>query len=295
MNIDDTQIEDTYAEAFCMHYARIVVTAADRYWLDVALAEFTGYGASVIGCDVEAGIERYLPAEETPDSRPGAAVLLFGMSADKLAHSVPRRAGQCLMTCATTAAFDGLPNAESRIPLGQHIRFFGDGYQKSKVIAGRRYWRVPVFDGEFLVEATAGTAKGIGGGSMILQAISHEIALRAARLSVEALAELPGVITPFPGGVIRSGSKVGSRYRGVVASTNEQYCPTLRGRTETLLHPDAVCAYELVIDGIDEAAIAAAMVRSIRSAAIPGVLTIGAANYGGNLGKFHFRLHEVLQ
>ncbi|MBX7168628.1 MAG: formylmethanofuran--tetrahydromethanopterin N-formyltransferase [Pirellulales bacterium] len=295
MNIGETQIEDTYAEAFRMHYARIVVTAADDYWLNVALAEFTGYGASVIGCDVEAGIEQYLSPSETPDARPGAAVLLFGVSAEKLAKSVPRRAGQCLMTCATTAVFDGLPAAENRIPLGQHIRFFGDGFQKSKVIEGRRYWRVPVFDGEFLVEATAGTAKGIGGGSMILQARNPAIALDAARKSVGILAPVPGVITPFPGGVIRSGSKVGSRYRGVVASTNEAYCPTLRSRAETLLHPDAVCAYELVIDGIDEAAIAEAMALSIRAAALPGVITIGAANYGGNLGKFHFRLHEVLR
>jgi len=294
MHIGDTFIEDTFAEAFRMRYCRVIVSAADDYWLRTAVAAVTGYAASVIGCDAEAGVERWLLPEETPDGRPGAAVLFFSFSTDSLAKAVPNRVGQCVMTCATTAVFDGNPEAEDRLPLGKHLRFFGDGFQKSKLIAGRRYWRVPVMDGEFVVEESVGTAKGIGGGNFILQAVDGATALSAARRAVEAVAALPGVITPFPGGVVRSGSKVGSRYKKLRASTNDAYCPTLRGRTESQLHPRAQCAYEIVIDGVDESSIGGAMAAAIRAAAGPGVLQIGAGNYGGKLGKFHFRLRDVL-
>jgi formylmethanofuran--tetrahydromethanopterin N-formyltransferase len=294
MKIGDTLIEDTFAEAFRMRFARVLVTAADDYWVGVAGGELTGYATSIIACDAEAGIERKLAPEETPDGRPGMAVLLFGFSTEALAKSVPNRVGQCILTCATAAAFDGLRESEERIPLGKHLRFFGDGFQKSKLIAGRRYWRIPVMDGEFVVEQSVGVGKGVAGGNIILQAVDGATALSAARRAVEAIAPMPGVITPFPGGVVRSGSKVGSRYKKLRASTNDAYCPTLRGRSESRLLPDANCAYEIVIDGIDEPAVAAAMAAAMRAAAGPGVLEIGAGNYGGKLGKFHFRLHDVL-
>ncbi len=295
MYIGPTLIEDTFAEAFRMRFARIIITAGEAYWADVAGREATGDAASIIACDCEAGIERVLGVEETPDGRPGVAVLFFGRSTESLVQAVPRRVGQCVMTCATTAVFDGLPQArEERIPLGKHIRFFGDGFQKSKRIAGRRYWRVPVMDGEFLVEEWAGVGKGVAGGNLILQAADAATGLAAARRAVEAAAGLPGVIAPFPGGVVRSGSKVGSRYKKLIASTNDAYCPTLRGRTETRLHPEAHCAYEIVFDGVDEASVAAAMRAAILAAAGPGVLKIGAGNYGGRLGKFHFHLRTLL-
>ena len=294
MQIGDTRIEDTFAEAFRMRFARIVLTAEDPYWADVAAAELAGFATSIIGCDAEAGVERRLMPEETPDGRPGAAVMLFGRSLDALAEALPNRVGQCVMTCATTAAFDGLPEAEERVPLGKMLRFFGDGFQKSKLIGSRRYWRVPVMDGEFLVEETAGVAKGVAGGNIILQATDGAVGLAAARRAVAAIALLPGSITPFPGGVVRSGSKVGSRYKKLLASTADGYCPTLRGRTESKLVPEAQCVYEVVIDGSDEAAVATAMAAAIRSAAGPGVLQIGAGNYGGKLGKFHFYLHHLL-
>ena len=296
MYIGQTLIEDTFAEAFRMRFARLVVTAADPYWADTAARHATGDAASIIACDCEAGIERALSADQTPDGRPGVAILFFGRSAESLASAVPRRIGQCVMTCATTAGFDGLPELrEDRIPLGKHLRFFGDGFQKSKLIAGRRYWRVPVMDGEFLVEESAGVGKGVAGGNLILQAVDPATGLAAARRAVEATALLPGVIAPFPGGVVRSGSKVGSRYKRLIASTNDAYCPTLRGRTETRLHPEAQCAYEIVFDGTDEASVASAMRAAILAAAGPGVLQIGAGNYGGKLGKFHFHLHALLQ
>lgn len=294
MNLGSTFIEDTFAEAFGMSYTRLVVTAHDEHWLEAAIREATGYSSSVIACDAEAGVERRLAPDQTPDGRPGAAILMFGFSSDSLAKAIPKRTGQCLMTCPSTAVFDGLANAEKRIPLGKHIRFFGDGYQKSKLVDGKRFWRVPVMDGEFLVQEDLGVDKGVGGGNVIIQTVTKEAGLTAARRAVEALAGREGVITPFPGGVARSGSKVGSRYKALPASTSDPFCPTLRGRVESKLHPDANCAYEIVIDGTSEAAVGAAMAAAARAAIGEEVVAISAGNYGGKLGKFHFHLRELL-
>jgi len=294
VQIGQTHIEDTFAEAFGMRYARLVVTAHDDYWLAAALKEFGGYSASVISCDAEIGVERMLGPSETPDGRTGASVLVFGFSADALAKAIPNRTGQCLMTCPTTAVYDGLPDADERIPLGKHIRFFGDGYQKSKQVGGRRFWRIPVMDGEFLVEDKLGVRKGVAGGNIILQADSLPAALAAARRGTEAVDATPGAMAPFPGGVARSGSKVGSRYKALKASTADAYCPTLRGRVESKLHENCMAALEIVIDGVDETAVGAAMAAALRAAAGDGVLVIGAGNYGGKLGKYHFRLRELL-
>jgi formylmethanofuran--tetrahydromethanopterin N-formyltransferase len=294
VNLGTTLIQDTFAEAFGMSYVRLLVTAHDAHWLDAAVREATGYSSSVIACDAEAGLERWISADATPDGRPGASVLMFGFSREALEKAVPNRVGQCLMTCPSTAVYDGLEDAEKRIALGKHIRFFGDGYQKSKQIAGKRYWRIPVMDGEFLVRDTVGVGKGVGGGNIILQTADQAAGLAAARRAVEAVAAIDGAITPFPGGVARSGSKVGSRYKGLIASTADPFCPTLRGRVESQLHPDANCAYEIVIDGISPEAVSSAMTAAMRAAAGDEVLMIAAGNYGGKLGKFHFRLHELL-
>jgi formylmethanofuran--tetrahydromethanopterin N-formyltransferase len=294
LNLGSTFVDDTFAEAFGMSYTRLLVTAHDEYWLDAAAREVTGYSSSVIACDAEAGVERGLARETTPDGRPGAAILIFGFSQDALAKAVPNRTGQCLMTCPSTAVYDGLPAAEKRIALGKHLRFFGDGYQKSKQVDGRRYWRVPVMDGEFLVQEDLGVAKGVGGGNVIIQSLTKEAGLAAARRAVEAISSLEGVITPFPGGVARSGSKVGSRYKGLPASTSDPFCPTLRGRVESKLHSEANCAYEVVIDGVSQQAVGAAMAAAMRAAAGDEVVAISAGNYGGKLGKFHFHLRQLL-
>lgn len=294
LQLGSTRIVDTFAEAFRLRFGRIVVTAYDDHWLDAALAAVCGYGTSVIGCDAEIGLERRLPAEESPDGRPAAAILAFGFAAEPLAKAIANRVGQCLLTCPTTAVFDGLPESSDRVPLGKQIRYFGDGFEKTKVFAGRRYWRVPVMDGEFLVEETCGIAKGIGGGNLILQAASLPAALAAARRAVGAIATIAGTITPFPGGVVRSGSKVGSRYPGLRASTNDAFCPGLVGRVETELLPGVEASLEIVIDGIDEPAITQAMAAAMQAIASPDVPAISAGNYGGKLGKFHFHLHQVL-
>ncbi len=294
VKLGDTWIEDTFAEAFRMVYARLCITAHDDYWLNAALRELSGYSSSVIACDAEAGIERQLAPHETPDGRPGAEVLLFGFSPEKLGKALVNRVGQCVMTCPTTAVFDGLPTAETRVPLGKAIRFFGDGYQKSKQLEGRRYWRIPVMDGEFLVEDRVGVGKGVAGGNLIVQAVDKTAGLAAVRRATESLTDLPGVIAPFPGGVARSGSKIGSRYKGLPASTSDAYCPTLRGRVDSKLHESANCVYEIVLDGVDEAAVARGMTTALHAACGSGIVAITAGNYGGKLGKFHFRLHDLV-
>jgi formylmethanofuran--tetrahydromethanopterin N-formyltransferase len=292
--IGSTRVADTFAEAFRLRFVRLVVTAHDGHWLDAAVRAACGYGTSVIGCDAEIGVEQLLSPAETPDGRPGAALLAFGFSTDGLGKAAANRTAQCLLTCPTTAVFDGLPAAEERVPLGSHVRFFGDGFEKSKVLDGRRFWRIPVMDGEFLVEESLGVGKGVGGGNFILQSRSLGEGLAAARRAVEAIAPLPGAITPFPGGVVRSGSKVGSRYEGLRASTNDAFCPALVGRSAGELAPDVSCALEIVVDGTDEAAVAAAMVAGLRAAAGPEIPLLSAGNYGGKLGKFHFHLHQIL-
>lgn len=296
MNIDATHIDDTFAEAFEMRYARLLVTAYDDYWLEAAVREAVGYSASVISCDAEAGVERRLSPEETPDGRPGVSLLVFGFSSDALGKALINRTGQCLMTCPTTAVFDGLPDTqEKRVPLGKHLRFFGDGFQKSKIVDERRYWRIPVMDGEFLAIETLGVEPGVGGGNIIVQTETQAAGLRAVRRGVDAALRQPGVIAPFPGGVARSGSKVGSRYKGQIASTSDAFCPSLRGRTDSKLHPQANCAYEIVLDGVSEQAVGDAMAAAIRAASGPEVLAISAGNYGGKLGKFHFPLWKLLE
>ncbi|PQO38350.1 formylmethanofuran--tetrahydromethanopterin N-formyltransferase [Blastopirellula marina] len=294
VQIGNTQIIDTFAEAFGMVYTRLIVTAFDEHWLSAATNELCGYGSSVIACDAEVGVERTLPVDQSPDGRPGAAILAFGFSADALGKAIAKRVGQCVMTCASTAVFDGLPTAEKRLPLGKTLRYFGDGFQKSKMIGETRYWRIPVMDGEFFCVESLGIEKGVAGGNIIFQAIDQPTALTAARQAIEALASVPDVIAPFPGGVARSGSKVGSKYKGLMASTSDQNCPTLRGRVDSLVVAGANCVLEIVLDGTSEEAVASGMKAAMNAAAIDGVLAIGAGNYGGKLGKFHFHLKELV-
>jgi formylmethanofuran--tetrahydromethanopterin N-formyltransferase len=295
MRIGPTEILDTYAEAFHARYARLIITAADEYWLDAAVRAFTGYGTSVIGCDAEVGVETLSAAWESPDGRPAAALLLFAFSTKSLAEAVGNRIGQCVLTCPTTAGFNGLVNAKECLPLGDHVRFFGDGFETSGTLHGRQVWRVPVMDGEFLVERTAGIGHGIAGGNIILQSESQPVGLAAALRAAKAVSLALGVIAPFPGGICRSGSKVGSKYKSLVASTHEKLCPTLRQRVDSQLVKGAACAYEIVINGVDETAVSNAMRLAIEAAAGEGVLAIDAGNYAGRLGKVKIGLRQLFE
>ena len=288
-------IEDTFAEAFTMRVARLVITGGTPRWAREAGLKLTGFATSVIGCKCEAGIERELSETETPDGRPGVSVLFLTMDKESLPQQLISRIGQTVLTCPTTACFDGLPDGPDRLPVGKALRVFGDGFQGSKVIGGKRYWRVPVMEGEFLVEETFGMQKGVGGGNFLILARDADAALAAAEAAVDAMANHPGVVLPFPGGVVRSGSKVGSkRYKKMVATTNDAFCPTLRALTESQLPEGVNSVLEIVLDGTDAPAIAAAMRVGIDAACRPGVQAITAGNYGGKLGPHHFHLRRIM-
>ena len=299
MQANGIDIDDTFAEAFPMKATRLVITAHSAEWAMHAAVSATGLATSVIACGCEAGIERELDAAETPDGRPGIAILLFAMSGKELGKQVERRVGQCVMTCPTTAVFAGLPpEAGEPVPLGRNLRFFGDGWQISKVLQGVRYWRVPVMDGEFVAQESTPVVKGVGGGNLLLLADDTDAALAGATAAVSAMRRVSGTIQPFPGGVVRSGSKVGSKYAGLVASTNDAFCPSLAGLApRTALGPEVRCVMEIVIDGLSEADVANAMRAGIAAiverGAPAGVRRISAGNYGGKLGPYHFHLHAL--
>jgi formylmethanofuran--tetrahydromethanopterin N-formyltransferase len=295
MKIRGVFIEDTFAEAFTMRVARIIITARSYRWVRAAAAKLTGFATSVIGCKVEAGVERELRPTETPDGRPGTSVLLMTMGKDDLAKRLIERIGQTVLTCPTTACYDGLPDAPDRVGVGSALRFFGDGFQISKVLAGERYWRIPVMEGEFLVQEKFGMLKGVGGGNFLILAGTADEALEAAEAASDAMAAQPGTILPFPGGVVRSGSKVGSRrIKSMIASTNDAYCPTLRAVTKTALPQGVNSVLEIVVNGVDAPSIAVSMRAGIDAACRPGVIAITAGNYGGNLGPHHFHLREIM-
>ncbi len=290
-------IDDSFAEAFPMKATRLLITAHDLEWATHAAVSATGLATSVIACGCEAGIERELSPQETPDGRPGVAILLFAVSGKELAKQVERRVGQCVMTCPTTAVFAGLAEGEP-VALGRNLRFFGDGWQMAKVIQGVRYWRVPVMDGEFVAQESTPVTKAVGGGNLLLLARDTPAALAGAIAAVQAMRAVPGVILPFPGGVVRSGSKVGSKYAALPASTNDAFCPSLVHLSpRSALDAQVRCVLEIVIDGLTEAAVAAAMRVGIAAVvargAAAGITRISAGNYGGKLGPFHFRLHEL--
>lgn len=294
MRIGEVEIRDSFAEAFDMWAARLVITGRNRRWALEGARNMTGFATSVIGCECEAGIEAELGEDETPDGRPGVAVLLFAFSAEDVEERLVERIGQSILTCPTTACFDGLPEAERRIEPGGQIRYFGDRYQISKLLDGRRLWRVPVMEGEFVVEEAFGVREGVAGGNFLILARGEGAAVGAAERAVEAMRAVPSVILPFPGGVVRSGSKVGSRAYDMKATTNEAYCPTLRAMVDTALPEEVGSVLEIVVNGLSEEPVASALREGIRAACGPGVVAIDAGNYGGELGAHHFHLREIL-
>lgn len=295
MNIRGVRIDDTFAEAFPMRAARLIITAKNERWVRNCAAKLTGFATSVIGCKCEAGIECMLSPADTPDGRPGCAVLFMTMKKEDLPKRLTERVGQTVLTCPTTSCFDGFPDATDRVPVGDWVRYYGDGFQGSKVIGLRRFWRVPVMEDEFLVESNVGMIKAIGGGNFLIFAENADTALEAAEAAIDAMEPMPGVIMPFPGGIVRSGSKLGSRrYKSLIASTNDAVCPTLRGTTKSDLPEGVSCVLEIVIDGVDASAISRAMRAGIEAACRPGVIEISAGNYGGKLGPHHFKLREIL-
>jgi formylmethanofuran--tetrahydromethanopterin N-formyltransferase len=294
MQIQESVIVDTFAEAFAMSAARVIITGETPEWAMAAATSMTGFATSIIGCKCEAGIEGPLQPEDTPDGRPGVSVLLFAMNAEGVGKRLVERVGQSVMTCPTAACFNGL-EAEETVVVGGQLRYFGDGYQISKVLNGQRFWRIPVMEGEFLVEERFGVQSAIGGGNLLILGEDLATTLRATEAAVTAMRTVPGVILPFPGGAVRSGSKTHSRYTFLFASTNDAYCPTLRAfAPETHVPEDVNCVLEIVIDGLDLPSTEKSMRLGIEAAAKHGAAQVSAGNYGGTLGQYQIRLHDVL-
>lgn len=296
MEINGVQIDDTFAEGFPIKAARVQITAVTERWALEAAREATGFGTSVIGCPAEAGIECIVDGSETPDGRPGVNILICNMSYKNLENSLLWRIGQCVLTAPTAAAFSGMPEAEKKFDTGKKLSFFGDGYQKQAELYGRNVWKIPLMSGEFVIEQDFGAVDGVAGGNFLILGQNQMAALTAAEAAVSAIGKLKGSITPFPGGVVSSGSKVGSKYKFLKASTNTAFCTSLREDGVCTLTEDVSAVYEIVINGVNQEAVQVAMKAGINAACrVPGVLRITAANYEGKLGTHQFPLHVILE
>ena len=297
LECDGVAVLDTFAEAFPIVGTRLIVTAASDHWADTAAAEFCGFATSVIACNAEAAVERRLAANETPDGRPGVSILAFAFDRDGLAAALRDRVGQCILTCPTTACYNGLFDSpkEKQISVGGQIRFFGDGFQSSKKLGARRLWRIPVMDGEFVCEDRFGTTKGVAGGNLLICGCDQSSALSAAESAVRSMSDVADAVQPFPGGIVRSGSKVGSRYKKLVASTNDAYCPTLSALSDSAIPDEVNAVYEIVIDGLSLESVTEAMRVGLHAASkSSGIPLLSAGNYGGKLGKHHIHLRDLL-
>ena len=294
---NNTIVIDTFAEAFPMKASRLIITAHNKTWALKAAESFTGFATSVIACGCEAGIEKILNSNDTPDGRPGVSILVFSMSSKELAKQILNRAGQCVMTTPTSSLFSG-STGDIKINLGKSLRYFGDGYQISKIINGKRFWRIPVMDGEFVCEEYAYQQKAIGGGNFLVIGKDVDSVLKASEVAVSKMKKLRNIILPFPGGIVRSGSKVGSKYKQLIASTNFEYCPTMRGLKKLKISANSGCVLEIVIDGLSKKDIEVAMrvgIKSILDLKDKKIFSISAGNYGGNLGPFLFKLKEIMR
>jgi formylmethanofuran--tetrahydromethanopterin N-formyltransferase len=302
MELNGVEIDDTFAEAFGTVFTRVLITAENEKWAKIAGDVVTGYGTSTIHCDAEAGIDTTVPPEETPDKRPGVIVMFFKNKKEKMGGVLINRLGQCVLTCPTTACFDALgeslsPEKIFEVKSGYNLKFFGDKFEEK--VEGKydfEAWKIPVMDGEFIVQSTFKVGKGVAGGNFLIMGKDQVSTLQAAEKAVEAIEKVENVILPFPGGIARSGSKVGSNYKFLNASTNDPLCPTLKDKTDTLLKENENCVYEIIIDGATEEAVRKAMKVGIEAAVqVPGVLRISAGNYGGKLGKYQYKLHELFK
>jgi len=298
------QIEDTFAEGFSMWGSRLIITAATRKWANIAATSMSGFATSVIACDCEAGIEKEISPEESPDGRPGTAVMVYGFSKRKLSESMLNRLGQSVLTCPSTAVFNGLSesDADDMLDIGKSVRFFGDGYQvKMRMGDGwlnrKRYWRIPVMEGEFLIEEKIGAKKAVAGGNFLIMGATEEVTLRASEAAIDAIHTVPGVITPFPGGLCRSGSKLGSKYAFLRASTNTPFCPAIKNSVKDSKVPDGVnSVLEVVINGLDETSVMKAMGVGVDAATkVEGIKWITAVNFDGSLGKFQMSLKKSME
>jgi formylmethanofuran--tetrahydromethanopterin N-formyltransferase len=297
MELNGVEIEDTYAEAFDMQVARILMTAETAKWAQICAQSAAGFATSVIECKVEAGIDQIIPKTETPDKRPGITLLFAALKSKDLAKQLRKRTGQCILTCPTSAVFNALDNAEEWVDVGDQLRYFGDGYEDRKRVGDKLLlWRIPVIEGEFLIEEKFGIRKGVGGGNLILMGKTRKGTLKATEAAVEAIHGVDGCVAPFPGGICRSGSQVGSKYDFLKASTNVRLCPTLREQVPDSLVPLNVnSVLEIVLNGLSKNAVQDGMRAALNAAVqVPDLVRVTAANFGGKLGQHKLHLKAII-
>jgi formylmethanofuran--tetrahydromethanopterin N-formyltransferase len=292
---DDVLIEDTFAEGFDVYAVSILITAAQKGLAEIAAIDATGFATSLIGCSTEAGIDYRVSPQKSPDGRPGVAIMLVHPDKKQLKESAIERLAESVLTCPTTRVFNGLPGAPEKISTKLH--FFGDGFEYETKIRDRNVWAIPCMGGEFFIEEEIGIFRGVAGGNFFIMGVTQATALTAAKVAVESVQEIEGAICSFPGGVVASGSKIGSlKYKFMKATTNHLYCPSLRDRIPDSRVPEGVHAiYEIVIDGISYDVVKRAMHDGIHAAcSVNGVVKIGAGNYGGKLGPHKFFLRDIV-
>lgn len=303
MELNGVEIEDTYCEGFGGFFTRILVTAKNEKWVKIAAQEICGYGTSGIGCDAEVGIDVFVPADKTPDKRPGVIIMLFINKKDKVSDVMLHRIGQCILTCPTTAVFDALsgslePEKEFEVKTGFFLKFFGDKYEEKVEAYDFPVWKIPIMGGEFITQANFKAGKGVAGGNFLIIGKDQDSTLEAAEKAIEAIVDVENLIAPFPGGIVPSGSKVGTQYQnvpGLFATTNHKYCPTLKGKVDdSELREGDGCVFEIVFDGATEDAVKKGMKLGIEAAVkVSGINRISAGNYNGKLGRFLYKLHEL--
>lgn len=298
MELNGVEIEDTFAEAFPIKIARVLITGATKKWALVAAQEATGFGTSVIMCPAEAGVEKVVTGNETPDGRPGAYIQICTFGYKSLEEQLLKRMGQCVLTAPTAAMWNGLPKAEKQFDTGFKLKFFGDGFESEANIGGRKAYKIPMMQGDFIAEHSIGAQDAIAGGNFFIMAENQMAALAAAENAVDAIALEDGTITPFPGGIVASGSKVGSiNYsKFMKATTNENFSPSIKAKIkDTKVPADVKAIFEIVINGLSVEDINRSMKAGIHAAVtVPGVKKITAGNYGGTLGPFKFQLKDMI-
>ncbi|MFW9984334.1 MAG: formylmethanofuran--tetrahydromethanopterin N-formyltransferase [Candidatus Odinarchaeota archaeon] len=297
MELNGVEIEDTFAEAFDMQVARILMTADTAKWAQICAQSAAGFATSVIECKVEAGIDQIIPKTETPDKRPGITLLFAALKSKDLAKQLRKRTGQCILTCPTSAVFNALDDAEEWVDVGDQLRYFGDGYEDRKRVGDKLLlWRIPVIEGEFLIEEKFGIRKGVGGGNLILMGKTRKGTLKATEAAVEAIHGVDGCVAPFPGGICRSGSQVGSKYDFLKASTNVRLCPTLREQVpDSLVPPSVNSVLEIVLNGLSKNAVQDGMRAALHAAVkVPDLVRVTAANFGGKLGQHKLHLKAII-
>jgi formylmethanofuran--tetrahydromethanopterin N-formyltransferase len=290
------KVQDTFAEMFGLWAGRVLITAQNEKWAQIAASLTTGFATSVIAASAEAAIERSVPADQTPDKRPGVLIQIYNRDRFELKHQLMERIGQCTLTCPTTAAFNGLTGKRT-LNVGSSLRYFGDGFQKKAMVGGRKCWKIPVMEGNFIVEDGFGAMEAIAGGNFMIFAATQEAGLKASELAAEAIRTgAPDVIMIFPGGVCRAGSKAGSLKYKLKASTNHPYCPTLRTLVPDSVVPEGVtCVYEIVVNGLTLDAVKNALKLGVTAAVdVPGVVKISSGNYGGKLGPYKAYLRDAI-